>query len=381
MQHDPHILHVFPSFEIGGAQRRTAALLNGGFSEFRHSILALDKNYEAIELINSTRQNVFALTDLEFPKSNMIKAGFQARKHLKAIQPDLLVTYNWGSVEWNLANMAMPVCPMIHIQDGFGVEEQQTELSRRIRTRRQAYRKCNTVIVPSKTLYETADKSWFITPSKTKYIPNGIHTDRFQAAPDAECMQQYGLSKQDFIVGTVAALRPEKNLSKLIEAFSIFRQNIPSDTERTAKLVIVGNGNERDRLKQITHDLNIENHVVFTGMLDRPERILAAFDLYALTSKTEQMPISVIEAMASGLPIVSTKVGDVPSMVSSENSSLITGHAATAIARNLKLLYDNPDIGKEIGAKNRNKAQETFSFDTMLAAYENCFAAAISKPH
>jgi hypothetical protein len=118
MQSRPNILHVFPSFEIGGAQRRTATLLNEGLKGFDHTIIALDGSFEAKALFNPASTNITFAEHIIFPKTGILKASLNARKLLKSIRPDLMVTYNWGSIEWALANRFNALCQMIHIQDG-----------------------------------------------------------------------------------------------------------------------------------------------------------------------------------------------------------------------------------------------------------------------
>ena len=119
------------------------------------------------------------------------------------------------------------------------------------------------------------------------------------------------------VIGTVAALREEKDLGRLIRAFAITSSQTP------ARLVIVGDGPERAGLEQLVARLDVGDRVSFTGHRDDTPSLYSGFDLFALTSDTEQMPMSVIEAMASGLPVVSTDVGDVRAMLAPENAGFI----------------------------------------------------------
>ncbi len=388
MTNRPHILHVFPSFEIGGAQRRTASLLKNGLKEFDHTIIALDGNYEAKALWAGSSDTVVFSEDICFPKNSMYRAIRAARKHLKNIKPYLMITYNWGSIEWNLANSFLPICPMFHIQDGFAKEEQDTEINWRKILRKLMYNQCDKVIVPSKLLYKIAQKSWRIPSKNLVHIANGIDIHQFQNPADESLIKKWGIKQDDFIIGTVAALRPEKNQTGLIHAFKTFLDTLELDPSQSAplrnikdktqvKLVIVGDGSEMADLNQLTKSLNLNEHIVFTGAIEKPERILPTFDIFALSSKTEQMPISVIEAMAASIPIIAPNVGDMQTMVSSENASLITSSSPNALARNFKLLFENPDMATAIGKSNCNKATAIYAFRNMLNAYEQYIWAAL----
>jgi glycosyltransferase involved in cell wall biosynthesis len=389
MTNRPHILHVFPSFEIGGAQRRTASLLKSGLERLDHTIIALDGNYQAKALWAGSPNTVIFSKDIHFPKTSMHRAIRAARIHLKRIKPHLMITYNWGSVEWNLANSFLPICPMFHIQDGFAKEEQDIEISRRKILRKLMYNQCDKVIVPSKSLYKIAQKSWHVPSKNLIHIANGIDIHQFQNSADKNLIKKWGIKQDDFIIGTIAALRPEKNQMGLIHAFKTFLDSLQLDppqsslqrnikTKKQVKLVIVGDGSEMTNLNQLTKALNMNEHIVFTGAIEKPEKILPIFDIFALSSKTEQMPISVIEAMAVSIPVIAPNVGDIQTMVSSENASLITSSSPNALARNFKLLFENPEMATAIGKVNYKKAATTYTFRNMLNAYEQYIWAALS---
>lgn len=363
------LLHVFPSFEVGGAQRRVVSLINADGKDCEHVIYAMNGCYDALSLIKGT--SVAAPTSDRFPKQGMARSAIECRKRLKAISPDLMITYNWGSVEWVLGNRFMKLCPMIHVQDGFGSEEQAEEISRRRIIRSFAYKGCHAVVAPSRLLETLARTSWGISKSRLHYIPNGIDISRFQRKADAALLQQFGLKPDDRIIGTVAALRPEKNLGRLIEAFAKI-----ADQYADTKLVIVGGGMGKSALQMLSERIGLGDRVVFTGPLSEPEAILPAFDIFALSSDTEQMPLSVIEAMAAGLPVASTDVGDIRAMVSEENRAAINGRGAQALAHTLSAMLGGMDLSG-MGAANRKKAKAEYSLSTMVARYNKLFRDAV----
>ncbi len=146
------------------------------------------------------------------------------------------------------------------------------------------------------------------------YLPNGIDCGRFsRACPIRSFSPRSGLTDEHLVVGTVAALRAEKNLGRLLRLFAALPPSL------SARLVIVGDGPERGALEEIAVHLGIADRVVMTGAMAAPERILGRFDVFALSSDTEQMPNSILEAMAAGLPILATDVGDVKRIVAREN--------------------------------------------------------------
>ena len=135
------------------------------------------------------------------------------------------------------------------------------------------------------------------------------------------------------------------------------------------RLVIVGDGPERSPLEALAGSLGVSDRVRFAGHHQDTSSFYARFDIFALASDTEQMPLSVIEAMASGLPVVSTAVGDVPVMVATQNQPFITALDDAALTAALATLVNNPDTRRAIGLANLAKAQRDFDQAAMFDAH------------
>ena len=206
-------------------------------------------------------------------------------------------------------------------------------------------------------------------------VPNGIDLGRFAAGAAVNGASGDGTSGDGApsgaaargnavpVIGTVAALREEKNLARLLRAFAA------ATRERPARLVIVGDGAGRADLTALADALGVGARVTFTGHRDDTPALYAGFDLFALTSDTEQMPLSVIEAMASGLPVVSTDVGDVRAMLAPENAAFVGARDDAVIAGLLAALLDDPVERARIGRANRAKAERDFDQAAMFAAW------------
>src|SRR5581483_8307551 len=239
--------------------------------------------------------------------ANPIANAVRFAGELRSIRPDLLVTYNWGALEGALGNLIGPRLPHIHIEDGFGPDEAKRRFTRRAWLRRVSLMRTGTVVVPSRNLERIARREWGIPPRRLLYLPNGVEMARFGAQlPESE----WGFAKKpgELAIGTCAALRPEKNLKRLIRAFA-------ACGAAHSRLVICGEGPERPGLERLAESLGIADRVTFTGYLARPETVFAGLDIFAMSSDTEQMPYGLLEAMAAGLPAAATDVGDIKSIV------------------------------------------------------------------
>ena len=169
------------------------------------------------------------------------------------------------------------------------------------------------------------------------------------------------------MIGTVAALREEKNIFRIVRAFA---------TLPAGRLIIVGDGPQRPALEALAATLGVAQRVEFAGHHSDTVPFYAGFDIFALSSDTEQMPLSVIEAMASGLPVVSTDVGDVRLMLAEPNRPYVTRLDDGAFAAALAGLIADPVGRRRIGDANRLKAEQDFDQAAMFAAHASLWRGA-----
>ncbi len=345
----PLVMHVFPTFAVGGAQMRFAAIANHFGDAFRHAVVSLDGDLACRERLRPDLDVAFP--PVEAAKNAMLANAWRFRRFLKSWRPDVLVTCNWGAIEFALANIA-PVARHLHVVDGFGPEERQAQIRRRVLVRRVALGR-TPLVLPSRNLARIARDIWKLPGRVIRYVPNGIDLARFAADGSAR-------GSAEPVIGTVAALRPEKNVARLLRAFA----RLPR-----GRLVIVGDGAERPALQALARQLGLAERVAFAGQQADTPAFYARFDMFALSSDTEQMPLSVIEAMASGLPVVSTDVGDVRLMVAAENAPFVTGLDDDSMAEALAALASDPAARRAIGAANLAKARRDFDQAAMFASH------------
>jgi glycosyltransferase involved in cell wall biosynthesis len=171
----------------------------------------------------------------------------------------------------------------------------------------------------------------------------------------------------EVLIGTVATLRPEKNLGLLIEAFA----RLP---KAAVRLFVIGAGPELERLRELARRAGVADRVVFFGHTREPERILRALDIFAMSSNTEQMPIGLLEAMACGLPVAATDVGDIRRMVADDNRKLITPAGDPgALAASLRKLIEDTGARAWLGSGNLAKVRAEYDQTLMFERYAKLF--------
>jgi len=221
--------------------------------------------------------------------------------------------------------------------------------------------------------------------AKVAVIPNGVDTQRFVPTPNvaalrrelgiaslpptpsACCAERSPRTEQpEHVIGIVAALRPEKNHELFLEmARRVLQERF------TTRFLVIGDGPCREPLQKRTRELGLESHVSFLGSRNDIPRLLAALDVFVLTSHNEANPISILEAMSTGLPVVATDVGSIHEVIrDGVNGFLVQpGDVNTLTQRVLMLLEDRPR-SQQIGVAARETIVRGWSLDAMVRGYE-----------
>lgn len=362
----PRLVHVFPAFSTGGPEVRTAVLINA-MTEFAHTIVSLNGDISGRTRLDTSDSVVFASGVFQPGIASLRALG----RALRAQRPDLLVTYGWGGTDAILAGRLAGLPTALHVEDGFLPDEALGQKVIRLQVRRLAFRLAAALVVPSKTLERIATGAWWLPARRVRYFPNGVDTDRFAPASVIQAQSarvDLGVAPGAIVVGTVGMLRPDKNHARLIRAFGAVSQ------QRPAHLVIVGDGSCRAGLERLILELGIRDRVTITGVVADTAPCYRAFDVFALSSDTEQMPLSVLEAMAAGLPVVSTDVGDVAEMIVPPSGGLVSACGdPMRFEEHLELFCHDETRRRQAGSDNRARAVAQFSLGRMIESYRQLF--------
>jgi glycosyltransferase involved in cell wall biosynthesis len=204
-----------------------------------------------------------------------------------------------------------------------------------------------------------------VAARKRAVVLNGVDVAALGSAPGA----RGGAVEDGPIVGTVARLVPEKGQQRLLEAFARLRQEHPR-----ARLVIAGDGPLRPQLAAEARRLAVDPAVSFLGFQEQVPQVLAGLDIFALSSLTEGIPLALLEAMGSGLPVVATAVGGVPEVVvDGESGLLVPPDDAAALALALSRLARDAGLRERLGAAARRRVLERFSLSAAARAYARIY--------
>lgn len=367
------ILHLHSTFDLGGKEARAVRLMNAFGDRARHTIVSSVP--DALSARNAIDQGI----KYEIAQNPPPMTGRPSVARYEAIARymrrfDLVLTYNWGAIDGVMARRAFAkgAPPLIHHEDGFNADEAGGLKVQRNMYRRIALGAADALVVPSQVLEDIACRVWKQPVERVHRIANGIDTAAYAGRPDPKAIPGFVRQGKEVVIGTLAGLRPVKDLPTLIRAAGGLAGKF--------RLVIVGEGPERDTIAQAAAAMGIADKLVMPGFLDRPHRFMGLFDIFALSSQSEQFPISVVEAMAAGLPVASTPVGDIRQMVSLENQPFIGEHAGEVRLRDaIQPLLLDADLRVSVGAANRIKARNDYDEKAMIVRYRALYEAAMGK--
>lgn len=205
-------------------------------------------------------------------------------------------------------------------------------------------------------------------PNKVVVIPNGVDTNRFIPNEDAkkDVCKELAISNDCRLIGIVAALRPEKNH----ELFVRIAKRIV-DQRSDSHFLIIGEGPERQAIETLVQQLDLANHVHLLGSRSDTPRLLAALDLFALTSHNEASPVSILEALSCEVPVVASRVGSISeSVLDRWNGHTVEPGNEEEFARRMVEILSNLDFARQLGQNGRQHVVQNGSLDNMVNQYE-----------
>jgi glycosyltransferase involved in cell wall biosynthesis len=280
--------------------------------------------------------------------------------HLRHHRVTVVHTHNPHALIYGAPAAWLAGAVSIHSKHGMN-----PDLQRRLWLRRAAAKLVDAYVAVTPTLATRAIEQRDCDPSRVHVIRNGIDIALFAPSRRARdtMREELGIPDSAWVVATVGRLAPEKDQMLLVDAMApLLGPN--------RRLVIVGDGAERDALRARIASIPGGRYVHMLGERDDIQAILAACDAFALTSRTEGLPLVLLEAMATGLPVLSTPVGGIPDLVKHQVTGFLcpVGECASLTGQLASLSTDEP-LSREVGAAGRHEILQHYSVESTAKTY------------
>jgi sugar transferase (PEP-CTERM/EpsH1 system associated) len=364
------VLHVVNRLATGGTEHVVLQLIGGLDGEaFEHRIAAL-------------RGRDPALDQVPLPGGELLLAGdessrfqfplFRLARLMRAWRPHVVHSRNWGTIEAIPAARLAGVPVAIHSEHGYELDMLAGLPARRRLFRRATYGMADAVFAVTRELRDYHARQAWMHPDRIGVIYNGVDTQRFAPRPEDRIRVREGLGVPAgrFVIGTVGRMVPIKDHPTLLRAAEILVRG-----GADMHLLLVGAGPELERNQQLVKESAVlADRVTFTGASGDVPNLLQSMDVFVLPSISEGMSNTLLEAMATGLPVIASAVGGTPEIVEEDRSgSLFRPGDAETLAARLKQLAGNEEFRRERGMTARRRAEERFSLKRMLEDYSQLY--------
>lgn len=362
------ITHLLLSLELGGLERGAVNAIRAASKGFRHSVVCLRRlGPREADLPPEVERHALGIAGGTRPGSVL-----SLRRQLRAMRPDILRCYNQEALLHAVPAAAFSGLPIIYYNGGRTLPEH----SRRLRLERWLCRLVSRVVVPSSDLGEYMARVVGVDPARVRVIENGVDVERFHPGHlSREEREELGLPPEGRLVGAIGRLSPQKDYPTLLRAFSQVAQRAPD-----VRLVIVGDGPERGRLEAMTAELRLGDRVLFYGTRAESAPLYRAFEALALTSRWEGLSNVVLEAMASGVPVVATRVeGTARVLTDGSEGFVVEPGDFDAVGERLVRVLEDDALAGQFRERGRARVSREFSLARMVGAYEALYGDVLAE--
>jgi sugar transferase (PEP-CTERM/EpsH1 system associated) len=369
-----NVLNIVYKMTFGGAEKVLADLINGSDNRFHHVICSLTPHDDFVDQIREEKRFII---DLLKTQGNDWKIPIAISKIIRKEKIDIVHCQNWGTyLEGYLgARLQVKMPKFVFAVHGKIASDLEGVPQRRILMQRFLSNRIDGIITPSFDLKEDYARTIGVSSSIIDVIYNGVDINVFKPANDScESKKRFGFLPSHTVIGCVARFDRIKNIPSLIKGFAFCHSKFPE-----TRLLLVGDGEEMEQIRRLIRQLDLEDVVSLPGKRQDVHRCLRALDIYIQPSHYECMPVTILEAMSSGLAVIAPRVGGIPEIIVDDyNGILLDYPGPEAIASALARLVVNQDMRCRYAINNRDLIERKFSLKSMVQAYERYFDSIIN---
>ncbi|AMV27732.1 Putative glycosyltransferase EpsF [Gemmata sp. SH-PL17] len=371
-----HITHAVLSLDVGGLERIVISLIRSARQRgHRVSVVCVER--PGTLAVEAEKEGATVLS-LGKPTGRHPEFVQRAARALTELKPDVVHTHQIGAA-WYLGQAArgLGIAPVLHTEHG-NEFARYTGWWKNLKIRLfllQAARLVERFCCVSEEIAGAVTKWRTVPRAKVEVVPNGIPTGPTpnELSP-ASVRAAQGIPEGALVIGTVGRMAEVKRQDLLLRAVAELRQTVPN-----VHALLVGDGDQRAKLQKLAGELVIADRVHFAGYQASPEHYLRAMDVFALTSRSEGFPVSLLEAWLAGLPTVCSAVGGIPTIVTHDvNGLLFPSGDEGALVKSLLRVLNDSDTRIRLGRAGNQVVHERYSLDRMATEYETRYRSLIA---
>lgn len=369
----PLIAHVIYRLDVGGLENGLVNLINRiPDARYQHAIICLT-DYTGFRHRITRNVELFALHKRE---GNDMSLYLRLWRLFRRLRPDIVHTRNLATVEAQLVATLASVPRRVHGEHGRDIQDLDGTHWKYRMLRRLLSPLIDRYIPLSVELQQYLQTEIGIPGNKISQIYNGVDTERFCPGTNKHNVLPAALaSPGKVVIGTIGRMEAVKDQLTLASAFQMLVNRVPDGRQRLA-LVMVGDGSHRQRVHSTFDEAHLSKIVWFPGQRDNVPELLQAFDVFVLPSLAEGISNTILEAMATGLPVVATDVGGNGELVSHGNTGyLVPSKNAELMADAIRRYAEDPELRATHGQRARSIVESKFDLSTMvqrhLAVYDD----------
>jgi sugar transferase (PEP-CTERM/EpsH1 system associated) len=359
------VLHILHAFSHGGLENGIVNIINGSPPDLEHELCLLTTGGEFLGRLHKP----IRYYELHKKPGNSIDIILRIRRVIRESGANVVHTRNWASFDGVIAACLCRGVTVLHGEHGRDITDPNGLIFRRNLLRRLFGPRISKFTTVSEDLERWLSQKIKIPKSKIVLIRNGVDSNRFRPHRNPQLRKELGIADNEFVIGTIGRLDPVKNHAGLIRAFAALAKRTGN-----LRLVIVGDGPERDNLNVLIGSLGINPLAILTGYRGDTERFYGLFDIFVLNSFAEGMSNTILEAMSSGLPVICTEVGANNEIVQDDIAgTLIPANEEKSLIEALETYKNSEDLRIQTGLNAKERILKSFSLSRMVEQYNDLY--------
>ena len=365
----PLIAHVLFRLGTGGLENGVVNLINTMPDDnYRHAVICMT---DYTDFRNRIKKDAVQVYCLNKKPGQDFAVYVRLWRLLREIKPDILHTRNLSALEAQLSGLLAGIKHRIHGEHGRDLDDVDGTNPRYVLLRRLFRPVVQRYVPMSKDLENWLIKQINVPAQKITQVYNGVDLSRFKLSDDKPLalLPPDFRSKNLMLIGTVGRLDPVKDQITLVQAFiHLIKSN--AALRNKVRLVVVGAGALQPQLQALSRDAGVDDLIWFAGERQDVADIMQTLDLFVLPSINEGISNTILEAMATALPVIATDVGGNPELVINDRTGyLVPKQDPAAMAAAFKHYLDNPALLAIHGQAGRARCVSTFSLNRMISDY------------